>query len=514
VFLRGLQHGGEGSGVRFRRRASEESGQVLVITAIAMTCMIICVGLVVDVGHAMLVQRQLQAGVDAAALAGVQHLPDAPMAEAVALQYSATPGSKNAVNTVNNAVTSAKASCLAGVPGCSRRDGGVNGIVVTSESKVPTWFARIMGVASLSVNAKATACSPCSVKPLDIMIVLDRTGSMCQVGVPPVQQDERSCTDLNAARVAIRQFATSLDPSMDKLGLALFPPVLDASWIPSCPAQYGYRPWDGTTNPNAPPGPNFNGRYYGYDQWWHPDGNNSPVGENSSFYTVASLEGADGNLADDYVVNDPVQGWILNPASAFVQRLNCAGARGGTSYSLSIESAQRELARNGRGPVQDVIIFLSDGGANVSPTDVPNAHWTNNPSSVATPCGTAVQAAANAKGAGAIIYTIGYDLAKAANGGVAELCKRPNMNAGANYGHSTGSTPEACGTWGTPPNCDAEDALKAIASKSNPADPLSLPNYYYAPTPQTLDGIFRAIAIDLAGSRGRLIDNTSPNLIS
>ena len=54
--------------------------------------MIICVGLVVDVGHAMLVQRQLQAGVDAAALAGVQHLPDAPMAEAVAVQYSATPG--------------------------------------------------------------------------------------------------------------------------------------------------------------------------------------------------------------------------------------------------------------------------------------------------------------------------------------------------------------------------------------------------------------------------------------
>ncbi len=39
------------------------------MTAIAMTMMIIMVGLVVDVGHAMLVQRQLQAGVDAAALA-------------------------------------------------------------------------------------------------------------------------------------------------------------------------------------------------------------------------------------------------------------------------------------------------------------------------------------------------------------------------------------------------------------------------------------------------------------
>ena len=249
-----------------------------------------------------------------------------------------------------------------------------------------------------------------------------------------------------------------------------------------------------------------------------PGRERQPTGENSSFYIVASLEGADGNLADDYVVNDPVQGWILNPASAFVQRLNCAGARGGTSYALSIESAQHELARNGRGPVQDVIIFLSDGGGEHV------ADRTCRPAQRALDeqpqqcrqrrAAPAVQAAANAKGAGAVIYTIGYDLAKAANGGVAELCKRPNMNAGPNYGHSTGSTPEACGTWGTPPNCDAEDALKAIASKSNPADPLSLPNYYYAPTPQTLDGIFRAIAIDLAGSRGRLIDNTSPNLIS
>ncbi len=132
------------------------------MTAVPMVLLLVCVGMVVDVGHAMLVQRQLQAGVDAAALAGVQHLPDAVAAESVAVQYSATPGSKNAVNTVNNAVTTAKASCLAGVPGCNRRDGGVNGIVVQSQSKVPTWFGRIIGIKELTVNAKATACSPCT----------------------------------------------------------------------------------------------------------------------------------------------------------------------------------------------------------------------------------------------------------------------------------------------------------------------------------------------------------------
>lgn len=324
----------------------------LTITAVAMVLMLCCVGLVVDVGHAMLVERQLQAGADAAALAGVQHLPDAPVAEAVAVQHSASPGNKNAVNTVDNAATTAKASCLPGVPGCNRRDGGVNGITVSSRSDVPTWFGRIIGIDKMTVSAKATACSPCVVKPLDIMIVLDRTGSMCQVGVPPVAEPPSACTDLTAAKNGVKTFLNFMDPSIDKVGLALTSPTLDKSWISSCPVPNGNRPWNGTGNLNPPPA-SLNGKYYGYDQWWHPDGIDSSVGEDSSFYVVASLEGADGTPADDYVVNDPVLGWILNPLSAVVQRLNCTGANGTTSYSLSIESAQRELARNGCGGVQD-----------------------------------------------------------------------------------------------------------------------------------------------------------------
>jgi hypothetical protein len=502
-----------------RVRPADEGGQVLVITALAMVLMLCCAGLVVDVGHAMLVQRQLQAGVDAAALAGVQHLPDVPTAEAVAEQYSASPGSKNAVNTVDNAVTTAKVSCLAGVPGCNRRDGGVNGITVSSSSSVPTWFGRIIGIKHLKVSATAVACSPCSIKPLDIMLVLDRTGSMCQVGVPPVNQPKNNCTDLNAARAGMRTFLSFFDPTIDKIGLALTPPAVNAEARSKCPSPNGYLPWDGTNNPNPPftgtwPA-TMNGRYNGYDQWWHPDNIDSPTGEDSSYYVVAGLEGVDPLPADDYLINDPVNGWVLNPASALVQRLGCTGANGTTSYSLSIEEAQRELSRNGRGNVQDVIIFLSDGGANTSPSDVPNLHWTNNPGNVATPCGTGVQAAANAKGAGTIIYTIGYDLAKTANGGVAELCRRPDMNLGANYGHASGATPEACGTWGTPPNCDAEDALMAMASLSDPTSPpgpSNPPNYYYAPLPQTLNGIFVTIARDIGSARSRLIDNTSPVL--
>ncbi len=459
-----------------------------------MVFLLCCVGLVVDVGHAMLVQRQLQAGVDAAALAGVQHLPDAPMAESVAQQFGPTPGSKNAVNTVNNAVTTAKASCLAGVPGCNRRDGGVNGITVDAHSTVPTWFGRIIGINEMKVSARATACSPCQVKPLDIMIVLDRTGSMCRTGSGGYERPV--CPDMKNARDGIKTFLSLMDPSTDKVGLALTPPVLDASWVSSCKMPNGYLPWTGTSNPNAPPGPNLNGKFYGLDAYW-PSWIPSPQGSTPSLYTVASLEGADGIPADDYLVNDPVLGWTLNPLSALVQRLDCAGAEGSTSYALAVEEAQHELDRNGRGNVQDIIVFLGDGAANSSPMSLPTGHWTNNPTNQARPCGTAVQSAGRVKAQGTIVYTIGYDLNGA--GTDYERCLRPDAS-----GHQQASTPanyEACGSWG----CNAYDAIRAMASS-----PL---HFYNKPTPGQLNDIFRAIALDISGSQARLIDNTSPNLI-
>ena len=63
-------------------------------------------------------------------------------------------------------------------------------------------------------------------KPLDIMVVLDRTGSMCTV--PRRGMNDPGCIDMKNARDGIRTFASILDPAIDKVGLALTPPVLDA----------------------------------------------------------------------------------------------------------------------------------------------------------------------------------------------------------------------------------------------------------------------------------------------
>jgi hypothetical protein len=167
--------------------------------------------------------------------------------------------------------------------------------------------------------------------------------------------------------------------------------------------------------------------------------------------------------------------------------------------------------------VQDVIIFLSDGAANTSPTNVPTGHWTGNggptvPNSwFNRPCGSGVESASRVKGpgnAGTIVYTIGYDLG--VSGGTTERCQRPDS-----FGHQDTSSPvpESTQWWGS----NAEQALKAMASLTDPtqpAGPTNPPRYYFTPDGTTLNQIFTQIAMDLSGSRGRLIDNSGANLIS
>jgi len=73
------------------RVLTDESGQILPWAVLLLLMFLGVSALVVDVGHAMLVQRQLQASTDAAALAAAQVLPSSTYTS-VALKYSAEAG--------------------------------------------------------------------------------------------------------------------------------------------------------------------------------------------------------------------------------------------------------------------------------------------------------------------------------------------------------------------------------------------------------------------------------------
>src|SRR3954447_4598774 len=200
---------------------SDEHGQAVVFVMVFLVVVIALVGFVIDVGHAYQAQRSLQGAADAAALAGAQELPDPAAAQQLAQQYGSSAAGKNKISDV--AVTEqGTTSCNATIPGCAP----VNLVSVHEKATGPTYFAKIIGVNSFSLNVHAAACSPCGSKPVDIVLVLDRTGSMCQTSSGAT---DPNCTDLNNAKNGMRTFLSYFDPNLAHVGMTVFPPASSVS---------------------------------------------------------------------------------------------------------------------------------------------------------------------------------------------------------------------------------------------------------------------------------------------
>ncbi len=96
-------------------------------------------------------------------------------AKATAQEFGTGSAGKNQLKNIGAVSEVITTKCLTSLPGCDP----ANAVVAEESAQVPTFFARVLGIKSFEINAKATACSYCGVKPLDIMLVVDRTGSMC-----------------------------------------------------------------------------------------------------------------------------------------------------------------------------------------------------------------------------------------------------------------------------------------------------------------------------------------------
>ena len=256
-------------------------------------------------------------------------------------------------NQVGNNVPvteSISTSCIATIPGCSP----VNSVSVSETATVPTFFSKVLGFSSFKIKVKATACSPCGSRPVDVMLVLDRTGSMCQ---DSSGANDPACTDLNNAKAGIRTFLSFFDPNLAWVGLAVLPPATSVSARCNTPATGNY---------------------------------NSA----SAAYTIAAM-------SHDYKNPDN----SLNTSSNLLSTLNCVQGGGSTSYSNAIEAAQAELDAHGRAGVPDVIVFMSDGAANTGPT----FYSTSSPYRT-QPCHQGATSAGLSKVKGTTVYSIGYAL--------------------------------------------------------------------------------------------------------
>lgn len=115
-----------------------EKGQMMVISALAMTALIGFAALSVDTGRIYMTKSSLQNAADAAALAGAQELPDNPMgAVSAANQYLA-----------NNGITDETVEVTVGEENKS--------IKVTVERNLPMTLASVVGFNNADVKADTT----------------------------------------------------------------------------------------------------------------------------------------------------------------------------------------------------------------------------------------------------------------------------------------------------------------------------------------------------------------------
>ena len=179
------------------RGLKEQSGQAGPWMALLTVMMIGIVGLVVDVGHAYVCHRELQASTDAASLAGAyaMTLPGATTVTVnskVDALSSATNNGVTGANATQNlpAVTIAPSircvtdSLIVTAP-CSASATGYNVIQVVQSSTIPTYFIRVLSAfgiksaQSMTVTTISTATMMAGkAAQVNVAMVLDTTASM------------------------------------------------------------------------------------------------------------------------------------------------------------------------------------------------------------------------------------------------------------------------------------------------------------------------------------------------
>ena len=438
------------------RARSRERGQILPVVALALVALLGVSAFAIDVGFAYYAKRQLQSATDAAALAGAQDLPNATTAVATAASYATANTPANLSSMTFTYQTKCTATAVIAT-GCSAAV-NPNALVVTGSANTNTWFAKIFGFSSFSVSAHANACSPCSSTPVDIVIAIDRTGSMCT----PTGAGG-TCTDLDNAKAGVRTMLGILNPPYAQVGMVAFPP-LQSTASDACDVPYnslGSNGFDG-----------FDTATRGYVT----DTINGDYKTGTALNTTSGL----------YLHT------VSGPSSA------CIRAGGNTSYSEALRQAQTELLANGRPNVPNYIVFLTDGEANIGSVYGPSTPYPQNNADDTQPCQTAINVANTYKAQGTTIYSVGYALGNSVE------CTRGDFRKKNAQGNWQACTLPTAGCYHYASNTYESPATTSYNTLSQIASP---GNFYNQPNAAQLNTIFAAIAADIGAGSSRLVDD-------
>ena len=409
----------------------DERGQIIPWMGFLSALIIGAAGITIDLGHAFVCYRQLQASTDAAALAGANEL---------ALGSSTTNTVKNAVDlyasTANGAnfntnlpspTISISFSCvtdsvMVAAP-CSGSGTGNNVIRVTQTATIPTYFIRVLAVmgihsaqsVTLSATSTATMASGAN-DQVNVAMVFDSTGSMA------TKDTDASC---NATRISC-----ALDGIQTMLGLLAPCTAATAKSTATCVpydqvSLFTYPNIQANTVANDtdcssktnPTIVNYTTPVIGAT--WNPPGKTSSTGT----YQLTGYQ-------SDWTSSNGVGGSLTNNSSLVTttggtSSSSCPGvaAKGGagTWMAGAIYAAQSSLvaAKAAAPGSRNIMIILSDGDASNGSITANNGlklTTTGVYPSAKDQCQQGITAAQYASSHGTTVYTIAYGAASSSSG--------------------------------------------------------------------------------------------------
>jgi Flp pilus assembly protein TadG len=346
----------------------DRKGAMAIVFAAMIPAAVGIAGLTVDVGRALAAKRALEAGTQAAALAGAYALAS-PTATSATVATAIT--NWNTANPLSNLTLTSSTptlSCVtatSNLPSCNVSSPNV--VSVTQTASVPTYFLRAVGRDSFALTSTvAAAKAGGNAQSLNVLFVLDATGSMGDTdtnctGVPGIS----SPTRFQCALYSIQSVLKVMPTSLDKVGLMIFPGM---------GTQYSPTSHPCSTQPSSVKYLTTNIKYQ-----IHTALDNTYNDGAGSLVTASPMVQAVGN----YKTSGTLSPCVRN-----------LGGQG--SYAAEVISkAQAAMPAVVTG-TQNVIIFLSDGGFNAD-----SDNFASGQSAKATnQCKQAVEAAQAATTAG------------------------------------------------------------------------------------------------------------------
>ena len=403
--------------VRFLVRS--ERGQALPWMVLLTVLFLGMAGLTIDLGHAYVCYRELQASTDAAALAGAQELSASTATStsvtAAVNAYSSKSGAANANPNLPNPTVATTLLCLTTLTNegilCSSSPTGNNALKVVQSVTVPTYFIRALSVFGMKSATSITMTSTATAAMLgaqnaqyNVAIVMDTTASM------NTNDSDASCghTRIYCALQGMQTLLQSLSPCTadstaknctpyDQVSLFTFPNV-----------QASTASKDTTCSSGNPTILNYTTPTKGAT--WTPTNFSS----SAATYQIT-------NYVSDYSATNQAGGGLsttstLGIASGASSKSNCAGLEApggkGTYYAGAVYAAQSSLmaAQIANPGSQNALIVLSDGDASSSDFATAKSNGAPYPSTV-DQCTQGIAAANFATSQGTTVYTIAYGAA-------------------------------------------------------------------------------------------------------